>query len=601
MRAGFMHRLQNGTDEGFRLSDLDRRHIRTVLGYLRPHAVRIAVAVLAMVTVTATTLLLPFLGKVAIDRFIAVGDTNGLLLIAGGMLVLVGVQWFASFWQTYLSGWVGQHVVHAIRTDLHRKVLRQALAFFREERIGQIMSRLTHDVNALSEFVSTGAIHTLNDLLTLVGVIIVMFLLEWRLAIAALLVVPLIAYGTRFIGRQMRSAYATLRREVAAVNVGVEQGVSGMRVSQSLNRESVDVERFEGLSMQNMQANLRTSFFFAMLFPLMSITNMLSTVLVLSYGSVLVAGGTVTIGVLFAFFGYVNRFFGPVREMSLVYNSLQSAAGSLDRIGEYMEANAELPAPDEPRRPADGWNGSVEMDRVVFGYGETPVLHGISLSVPAGATVALVGPSGAGKTTLAMLAARLYDPDSGRILIDRIDLREIDPGELRKLVALVPQEAYLFPGSIRENIRYGDPEASDDRVVQAARLTRAHGAIETLPNGYDTAAGEAGTLLSGGQKQLVALARTLLADPKVLLLDEPTAHVDVLTEALIQQGMAEVRAGRTTFIIAHRFSTLKHADLVVLIEDGAVGASGTHTELMESSEAYRRLYEKQWAGSSEPG
>jgi len=599
MRAGFMHRLQEGADEEFRLSDLDRRHIRTILRYLRPHVLRIVVAVLAMVTVTATTLLLPFLGKVAIDRFIAVDDVDGLMLVAGIMIGLVGVGWFASYWQTYLSGWVGQHVVHAIRTDLYRRVLRQALAFFREERIGQIMSRLTHDVNALSEFVSTGAIHALNDLLTLAGVIVVMFLLEWRLAIAALLVVPLIVYGTRFIGRKMRSAYASLRREVAAVNVGVEQGVSGMRVSQSLNRESVDVERFEGLSLQNMQANIRTSFFFAMLFPLMSITNMLSTVLVLSYGSFLLAGGTVTIGVLFAFFGYVNRFFGPVREMSLVYNSLQSAAGSLDRIGEYMEANAELPAPARSQRPADGWNGSVEIDRVTFGYGETPVLREVSLKAQPGATVALVGPSGAGKTTLAMLLARLYDPDAGRILLDGVDLREIDPAELRRLVALVPQEAYLFHGTIRENIRYGDPDASDERVLHAARLSRAHGAIESLPRGYDTAAGEAGSLLSGGQKQLIALARTLLADPKVLLLDEPTAHVDVLTEALIQEGMAELRAGRTTFIIAHRFSTLKHADSIVLIEDGSVAASGTHAQLMNSSEAYRRLYEKQWAGGSE--
>ena len=599
MRPGFMGRMQAEAEE-FRLSDLDRRHIRTVLRYLAPHRGRIAAAVAAMLVVTASTLALPLAGKVAIDRFVAAGDLVGLSIVVGGMLVLAGLQWFAGYWQSYLSGWVGQHVVYAIRTDLHRKVMRQSLAFFQRERVGQIMSRLTHDVNSLSEFVSTGAVSLLNDLLTLVGVIVVMVLLDWRLAIAALVSVPVILYGTRFVGRKMRAAYAALRREVAAVNVGAEQGVAGMRVSQSLKREAAGVEQFEGLSLQNLRANLRTSFFFAMLFPLMSVTNMLSTVLVLAYGSVLLTQGTVTVGVLYAFFGYVNRFFGPVREMSLVYNQLQSAAGALDRIGEYMEVDEELRAPETPRRPDDGWRGAVSARDVSFAYDEEAVLRDVSFDAKAGSTTAVVGASGAGKTTLALLLARLYDPRAGRILLDGIDLREIDPAELRRLVVFLPQEAYLFPGTIRENIRYGDPDASDERVETAARESRAHQIIAALPHGYETDVGEAGHLLSGGQRQLIALARVLVTDPRVLILDEPTAHVDVLTESLIQESMARLAGGRTTFIIAHRFSTLKHADRVLLIDEGELRGDGTHDELLESNETYRSLYEKQWAQREAP-
>ncbi|MFW5689690.1 MAG: ABC transporter ATP-binding protein [Spirochaetota bacterium] len=595
-----MGRMQAEAEE-FRLSDLDRRHIRTVLRYLAPHRGRIAAAVVAMLVVTASTLALPLAGKVAIDRFVAAGNLVGLSVVAGAMLALAGLQWFAGYWQSYLSGWVGQHVVYAIRTDLHRKVMHQSLRFFQRERVGQIMSRLTHDVNSLSEFVSTGAVSLLNDLLTLVGIIVVMVLLDWRLAITALVSVPVILYGTRVLGRKMRAAYAALRREVAAVNVGAEQGVAGMRVSQSLRREAAGVEQFEGLSLQNLQANLRTSFFFAMLFPLMSITNMLSTVLVLAYGSVLLTQGAVTVGVLYAFFGYVNRFFGPVREMSLVYNQLQGAAGALDRIGEYMEIDEELPAPESPRRPDDGWRGGVSARGVSFAYDEEEeVLRDISFDAEAGSTTAVVGASGAGKTTLALLLARLYDPRVGRILLDGIDLREIDPAELRRLVVFLPQEACLFPGTIRENIRYGDPDATDERVETAASESRAHEIIAALPHGYDTDVGEAGHLLSGGQRQLIALARVLVTDPRVLILDEPTAHVDVLTESLIQESMAGLAGGRTTFIIAHRFSTLKHAERVLLVDEGELRGVGNHDELLESNGTYRSLYEKQWAQTEAP-
>ena len=383
------------------------------------------------------------------------------------------------------------------------------------------------------------------------------------------------------------------------MNIGVEQGVSGMRVTQSLSRESFSIDQFELLSLRNMKANLRTAVLFAALFPLMTVTNMLSTALVLGYGGTLVASGGMTIGVMLAFLGYVTRFFSPLRELSMVFNSFQAAAASLSRIEEYMETRPEIEEPVKTTYPASGFEGRVTFRKVTFAYDEEPVLRGIDLAIEAGTTVAVVGPTGAGKSTLSLLLARLYEPQDGEVEIDGINLKNIHSRELRSLVNVVPQESYLFPGSIRENIRYGDITCSNEAVEEAARKAQAHGFIEKLQKGYENDVGEGGMLLSGGQKQLIALARALLADPKILVLDETTAHVDAHTEHLLQAGMNELVRGRTTIVIAHRFSTLKSADVVVVIDGGRVSGSGTHEELLRSNEVYQRLYQKQWAGASE--
>jgi ATP-binding cassette, subfamily B, multidrug efflux pump len=597
IRGGFMRRMQGGEHEGtYRLSQLDRQALGMLWGYLRAHGRRLLLALVAMLTVTATTLAAPYLTKVALDRYIAVGDLRGLTWISLAYLALNGVYWLANYWQGYLSSWVGQHVVYAIRRDLLAQVLRQSMAFYERERVGQIVSRLTNDVNALADLASSGALNLINDGLSLLGIVAVMMLLDLPLALVTLASVPVVLISMGLLGRQMRRTYWDVQQALAEVNTGVEQGVSGMRVVQSLSRESFTLEQFQDLSLRNMRANLRAATLFAAVFPTMTITNALGLALVLGYGGTRVAEGTITIGVLLAFIGYVQRFFGPLRELSLVYSTFQSAAASLDRIGDYMGREPAVPEPADPRRPAGGFEGAFALENVTFEYGEEPVLRDLSLEVAAGETVALVGPTGAGKSTIARLLARLYEVDEGIVQVDGIDVRDISSSDLRRLITIVPQDVFLFADTIRDNIRYGNPGAGDAAVDAAARRAQAHPFIIELPRGYESQVGELGAMLSGGQKQLVAFARALLADPKILVLDEATANVDAYTEALIQQAMDEIRRDRTTVIIAHRFSTLRKADRIVVLEDGRIVGQGSHEDLIESNPSYQRLYRRQWAG-----
>ena len=595
IRGGFMGRLQGGEETPYRLRELNRRALRMLGGYLRPHMGRLLLAGSAMLLVTAATLLLPYLAKVAVDRYIAQGDMRGLTMLALLYLALNGVYWLGAYWQGYLSGWVGQRVVYALRRDLLHHVLRQSMAFFGRERVGQIASRLTNDVNAVSEVASSGLLSLVGDLLSLIGIVVAMALLSLELTLVTMIALPVVLVSIGYLGKRMRGAYRQVQQEIAQVNTDVEQGVSGMRVVQSLGRESFTMEQFEALSLRNMRANLRVSLLFAAVFPTMTITNMLGTVLVLGYGGGMVARGELSLGVLVAFFAYIQDLCGPLRELSLVYNSFQSAAAALDRVADYVDREPKIQDPVEPQHPAGGSRGEIALHGVTFGYDADPVLCEVDLDVAAGETVALVGPTGAGKSTIASLVARLYDVQEGAVTVDGVDVRHIALDELHRLVMVVPQDVYLFPDTIRENIRYGDPDADDARVEEAARRAQAHSFIERLPNGYDTQVGEGGALLPGGQRQLIAFARALLADPRVLILDEATANVDAYTEALMQRAMEEIAYDRTMVIIAHRFSTLRLAQRVFVIEDGRVQGEGSHEDLLRENAVYQRLYRRQWA------
>jgi ABC-type multidrug transport system fused ATPase/permease subunit len=458
--------------------------------------------------------------------------------------------------------------------------------------VGQITSRVTHDINAITSFISDGAINLFADLIIVVGIIILMAVIHWQLTLVTLLSLPIAVLSMRYIGKKMRQAYWDVQQALAEVNTGVEQGIAGIRVAKSLSRESFTMEKFEQLSYQNMKANLKTAMLFAAVFPTMTITNMLGIALVLGYGGSLIATGQMTIGTLMAFFAYVYRLFGPLRELGLVYGTIQSAGASLDRVLEVMEKDKSLPEPELPQRPASGFEGLLSVKHVNFSYADEPTLKDIHFDVKAGSSLAIVGPTGAGKSTLAKIIARLYDPDQGQIEIDGINLRQIATSHLRQIVTIVPQDVFLFSDSILNNIRYGKPEADKEEIFRVAKKAQAHQFIKKLPNGYQSQVGELGTKLSGGQKQLIAFARALLSDPKILILDEATANVDPLTESLIQKAMSEISKNRTTLIIAHRFSTLSQVEKILVLDNGQMEGLGTHKELIENNEIYQKLYQQ---------
>ena len=564
--------------------------IRRLGTYVEPYRLRLLGAIVAMFGVLACTLALPLLMKSAIDSAIIPRDTN-LLVIIAGVVIGVGIVGIAlSRVETYLTGWVGERVLNDLRVDLFQHMQSLSMGYFEKQRTGVLISRLTNDVEALQQLVTDGLTSTVRNVLTLVVAGGILLFLDFRLALATIIVFPLMAILTFIFRGQSAKAYGQMRSRLALVTASLQEDLNGIRVIQAYRREAKSRAQIAVLNDSYRDANRTTVTSSGWYFPTVEFLAAVATCIVFGYGGYLYVDGTIEIGVLVAFIGYLASFFDPVQQLSQVYNTFLAGTAALDKIFDVMDDEPTLV--DEPGATAlPTLAGAVRFEQVRFGYNpERPVVDGLELDVKAGQTVALVGHTGAGKSTIIKLLARFYDPQSGRITIDGHDLRAVTIESLREQIAMVPQEGFLFNGTIHENIAFGRPDASRAEVEAAAREVGADRFITQLPDGYDEKVAERGSRLSIGQRQLIAFARALLVDPRLLILDEATSSVDIQTEAHIEEALARLLADRTAFVVAHRLSTIRNADLIVVLEHGKVVEVGSHDELLERGGRYRGLY-----------
>lgn len=536
----------------------------------------------------------------AIDRHIAGHDPGGLAL-AVGLYVLVQIAgWLATSAQTWTMGAVGQRVVYRIREDIHGHLQTLGLDYFDARPAGVIMSRVTNDVNALGELISSGLVHVVTDLITLAGIVVIMVQRDAVLTLLTLTTVPFLIYAaTAFRGRVLR-AYRRVRTAVADVNANLQESISGVRVTQSFVRERDNLGRFDRTNLENLQANMQAVSLFSAFMPTVELIGAAGTALILWYGGLELGRGTLTVGTLYLFLTFQGRFYQPIRDLAHIYNVMQSAMAACEKIFGVLDSRPNVGDRPGALAPAE-IAGRVTFEGVTFGYDPArPVLEDISFDVLPGWRVALVGPTGAGKTTVVNLVARFYDPEKGRVCVDGVDIRDLSLEAYRARLGIVLQDTYLFSGTILDNIRYGRPQASGEEVIRAARAVGAHEFIASLPEGYRTEVGERGAALSAGQRQLVAFARALLRDPRILILDEATSSVDAATEDVIRRGLKTLVAGRTSFIIAHRLSAVEEADIILVLDGGRIVERGRHDELVARDGLYARLYRLQ-AGTAAVG
>jgi len=571
----------------------DRTLLRRLLTYLRPYKVEVAVSFLLIVIMAGLDLVGPYLTKIAIDRYITKGDAPGLAWVATLYMLTLLAAFAVRYGQVYILQMTGQKAMLDMRRQIFGHLQRLHVGFFDRNPVGRLMTRVTTDVDAVNELFTSGVVTVFGDLFTLLGIMGVMLAMNLKLALVTFAVIPLFFVITNWFRRGSRQTFREVRKWVARINAFLQENLTGMSVVQLFRREARNREAFAAVNRAHADANVAQIFYYAVFYPAIDILAAVAVAMILLYGGGRVLMGTLTLGAMVAFVQYSERFWRPISDLSEKFNILQSAMASSERIFTLLDTPVEVTAPPSPARLPDV-RGRVAFEHVTFAYAPPQwVLRDVDFVVEPGRSVAIVGATGAGKTTIISLLARFYDVQEGRVTLDGVDVRDLDPAQLRSSLALVLQDVHLFSGTIASNIRLGSP-IPDERVREAARAVHAHRFIEALPQGYDTEVKERGATLSVGQKQLLSFARALAHDPRVLILDEATSSVDTETEGLIQEALKVLLRGRTAIVIAHRLSTIQNVDEILVMHKGRIRERGTHQQLLAQRGIYWRLYQLQY-------
>ncbi len=573
----------------------DARLMKRLLRYLRPYKAKVVVSVILLLVVTGLQLSGPVLMQIAIDKYIAVGDDAGLLRLTLLYLGILVAAFVLGYIQFYTMQVIGQSVMYDIRMQVFRHLQRLHLQFFDKNPVGRLVTRVTNDVNVLNELFSSGVVAVFGDILTLVGIIIAMLYYNWQLALITFAVLPFLVLATAIFRKKVREVYRQVRIRLARLNAFLQEHITGMSVVQLFNREKTTFFRFDEINDKLKQSHFRSVYLYAVFFPAVEFIETIAIALLIYFGGLRINVDILTFGELVAFIQLVERFFRPLRDLSEKYNILQSSMASSERIFKLLDKQPEIGAPDHPREIRE-FKGRIEFENVWFAYNEDDhVLKNVSFTVNPGEKIAVVGYTGAGKTSLISLLLRFYDYQKGDIRIDGVSLKDMNPEYVRRYMALVLQEVFIFSGNIAENINLHNPDIPSDRIARAARQGGIADFIERQPARYETRVMERGATLSTGQKQLLSFSRALAYDPKILILDEATSSVDTETEMKIQAALERLLAGRTSIIIAHRLSTIEKADRILVMHKGELRESGTHRELLARRGIYHKLYETQFS------
>lgn len=575
----------------------DARLMKRLLKYGIPYKFHLIGGVFLLLFISVLEIIGPLLTKRAVDVYIPAGDMKGLITILILYIILLIGMFISRFYQIYITNWVGQKVMFDLRSQLFDKLSQLSIAFFDRNPVGRIMTRISSDVEVLNQMFTQGVVAIFGDVFILIGIIIAMLILNWKLALVTFAVLPILFWIAFWFKIRVRDAFREMRKRLASVNAYLQENIIGIRVVQLFRREALNLKRYRELNAGLLESNLKTIFYFSVFFPGVELISAIAIALILWSGGGMIIQQTLTLGSLIAFLLYAERFYRPVRDLAEKYNILQSAMASSERLFKLLDDVQEVKDPVQPSA-FEFQRGTIEFQNVSFAYSQREwVLRNVSFTVEPGQTVAIVGFTGAGKTTLVNLLTRFYDVQEGQILIDGRDIRQMKQCELRSKIGVVQQDVFIFARTVEENIRLGS-DISAEQVIQSAKTVNADRFVENLPNKYNSLLEERGATLSSGERQLLSFARALAHNPPILVLDEATSAVDTETEQLIQKAIARLLEGRTAVIIAHRLSTIQRADRIIVLHHGKIREAGTHQQLLKSRGLYYRLYQLQYKGNN---